>query len=69
MNKNIMYEELYVNMVKGVYNGWVRSFENNLEPTSEILVSKVKKACDDRDVDFDDFLNYARDRKKGEESE
>lgn len=61
------YEELYKNMNNGVYNGLVRSFEKGLKPSSEILVRKVKKACVDKGVSFDDFLIYAKKRRKNEE--
>lgn len=58
------YKELYENMNNGVYNGVVRVVDKGLKPSSEILVSKVKKACLDRGVSFDDFLIYAKERRK-----
>lgn len=66
MNAQEAYEILYENMSNGVYNGVVRGFENNLKPTSEIIVSKVKEACKKKNVNFDDFLKYAQKRKREE---
>lgn len=66
MNKEEIYESLYQNMKNGVYNGVVRTWEKSLSPSSEILVKLVKKACKENNVDFDDFLEFARKRKKEE---
>lgn len=67
MNENTAYEELYQNMDNGVYNELVRTWEKNLAQSSEISVRLVKKACKKKDVNFDEFLEYARNRKKEEE--
>lgn len=67
MHEEKAYNELYQNMNNGVYNKVVRTWEKNLAPSSEISVDLLKKACKEECVDFEEFLEYARDRRKKEE--
>lgn len=69
MSKEQTYNDLYQNMENGVYNGVVRTQEKHFAPSSEILVRLVKKACKENEVSFDDFMDYARKRKKAESNE
>lgn len=63
MTKEEIYNLLYQNMNNGVYNSVVRTWEKNLAPSSEISVKLVKKACNEHEVDFDELLKYAQERK------
>ena len=67
--KQTIYEVLYTNMSSGKYDGVVRTFGNGLNPTTEILVKKVKKACSENNVDFSEFMKYAQERKAKENAE
>lgn len=66
MSKEKAYDLLYQNMENGVYNKIFRTWERNLAPSSEISVDLVTKACKKQDVNFDEFLKYARKRKERE---
>lgn len=64
MSKEETFDLLYQNMNKGVYDKIVRTWEKNLAPSSEISVDLVEKACKENDINFDEFLKYAQNRKK-----
>lgn len=66
MKKEKKYRLLYQNMDNGVYNKLVRTWEKNLAVSSEISVDLVKQACKENEVNFEDFLTFARKKKKEE---
>ena len=66
MNEEKTYDLLYQNMNNGVYNKVVRTWEKDLAPSSEISIDLLSKACKKDNVDFEEFLKYARNRRKEE---
>lgn len=64
MTEKEKYNYIYECMNKGCYSGVVRN-SKTFELETQIITSKVKKACIELNVDFNSFMKYARDKIKG----
>lgn len=60
------YERIYDGMNNGSYDVPVRTIEKALNVSMEISVKKVKKACSDAGIEFNEFMTYAQERKAEE---
>lgn len=65
MNKKEKYNYIYEGMNNGRYDEVVRD-STTFGEIKRLTVRKVKKACRELDVDFDDFMKYAQERKEKE---
>lgn len=61
---NEKYETIYRMVERGFYDQEVFTIEKGT--VYRVSVKKLKDACLDKGVDFDSFLEYARNRKSGE---